>query len=51
MHIFTIPLPRFSGAYTSVTMAMDKLTLPLLRPPITRAQTNNENEVAFDQIT
>jgi len=48
--LFTIPFPRFSGAYTSVTIAIDKLTLPLLRPPITRDQTNKENVVAFAQI-
>lgn len=48
--IFTIPLPRFSGTYTSVTIAIDKLTLPLLRPPIIRDQTNKENVVAFDHI-
>lgn len=48
--MFTIPLPRFSGTYTSVTIAIDKLTLPLLKPPMTRDQTNNENVVAFDQI-
>lgn len=48
--LFTIPLPRFSGTYTSVTIAIDKLTLPLLRPPIIRDQTNKENVVAFDQI-
>lgn len=45
-----MPLPRFSGTYTSVTIAIDKLTLPLLRPPIIRDQTNKENVVAFDQI-
>lgn len=48
--MFTIPLPRFSGTYTSETIAIDKLTLPLLRPPIIRDQTNNEKVVAFDQI-
>ncbi|KAE9524861.1 hypothetical protein AGLY_014911 [Aphis glycines] len=34
----------------NATATIDKLTLPLLRPPIIRDQTNKENVVAFDQI-
>lgn len=37
----TMPNPLLAVEETSVMIAMDKLTLPLLMPPTTRASTNS----------
>lgn len=39
--LLTIPMPLVAEVETSVMIAMDRLTLPLLIPPTIRANTKN----------
>lgn len=49
--ILTIPLPLSSGLYISATTAILKLTLPLAKPPMILAITNNVKFLESAQIT